>query len=258
MPTSGQKLQTYQPPLPLALPMPTPNPTYTLQHAPLFTQPRPIASDLNYALLNEKMQLAGEFGIPVMKATAAVPSLLCAFSETQCTMSIAPNTFVHFFEDDSKFARLWNDPQRFLPRIQRFSGAIAPDFSIIRNAPSALKIYNTYRNFLLGAWMQREGIEVIPNVRISGHDSVAYALAGVPHQSTLALGLHGCIADRENRARTHEELAWLCKTAQPRHIVIYGSSDPTLVAPILEQEIPITYFRPDTWNRSASRKAKAA
>ena len=42
-------------------------------------------------------------------------------------------------------------------------------------------------NQLMGARLQADGINVIPNVRLNGRESVPYALAGIPSRSTLAL-----------------------------------------------------------------------
>ena len=49
--------------------------------------------------------------------------------------------------------------------------------------------FQTYRNPLLRARMQADGISVISNIRLSGRESVPYALAGNPRHSTVAPGL---------------------------------------------------------------------
>ena len=42
------------------------------------------------------------------------------------------------------------------------------------------------------AWLQTVKVDVIANVQLSGAGSIPYALAGIPHGSTLAIGLSGC------------------------------------------------------------------
>ncbi|MEI8083290.1 MAG: DUF4417 domain-containing protein, partial [Actinomycetes bacterium] len=34
-----------------------------------------------------------------------------------------------FYEDDYRFNRLWNDPERYIRRLARFAGVVSPDFS---------------------------------------------------------------------------------------------------------------------------------
>jgi hypothetical protein len=43
---------------------------------------------------------------------------------------------------------------------------ICPDHSTYRNLPRARQLYNIYRNQLMGARLQADGITVIPNVRM--------------------------------------------------------------------------------------------
>lgn len=30
--------------------------------------------------------------------------------------------FVHFYEDDFRFERVWNDPHKYLPKLSKFEG----------------------------------------------------------------------------------------------------------------------------------------
>lgn len=203
------------------------------------------------------LTLVGPYEIPKIDPCAQVPDKLISFSEANALRKPDPQTWVHFYEDDYKFLRLWNDPERYFRRLARFAGVVGPDFSIYRNMPVAQKIAQTYRNQLLGARMQADGINVIANIRLSGRESIPYALAGAPRNSTVALGLNGCIQYRENRRHVVEEVRIICDELAPTHLVVYGSVAHRVLDYPREQGIRIHVFRSDTFTRSQTRKAAA-
>ena len=103
--------------------------------------------------------------------------------------------------------------------------------------------------------MQADGHNVIPNVRISGRNSVPYARAGVPLRSTLAIGLHGCTKSRENRPRVIEEIRIICDACMPTNLVVYGSDAYGVLKYPLALGIPVHIYTPDSFLRSSFRKA---
>jgi len=203
------------------------------------------------------LTLVGPYEIPKIDPCMRVPDSLISFSEANALRKPDLETWVHFYEDDYKFIRLWNDPERHFRRLARFAGVVSPDFSIYRNMPVAQKIAHTYRNQLLGARMQADGINVIANIRLSGRESIPYALAGAPRHSTVALGLNGCVQDRANRRHVMEEVRIVCDELAPTHLVVYGSAAYRVLDYPREQGIPVHVFPADTFARSQTRKAAA-
>lgn len=205
--------------------------------------------------LIEGLTLVGLYGIPKIEACTLVPDRLIAFSEAVGKRGPDPMAWVHGYEDDYKFERLWRSPEKYFAKLRGFAGVICPDHSTYRNMSRALKIYNVYRNQLLGASMQANGYSVIPNVRLSGRDSVPYALAGIPRRSTLAVGLHGCTKLRENRSHLVEEIRMICDFCEPVNLVVYGSAAYGVLDYPQELGIPVHVFAPDSFRRSESRGA---
>lgn len=105
--------------------------------------------------------------MPVIQPCNAIPVELVAFSDAMSPRYRKRGGFVHFFEDDSDIERFWNNPKRYLPRLSQFDGVISPDYSVCYDFPNALKVNNTYRNLASGAWLQSQGLQVIPNVGAS-------------------------------------------------------------------------------------------
>lgn len=200
------------------------------------------------------LTLVGPYEIPKINASTLVPDRVIAFSEVLST-SPDPQAWVHWYEDDCKIERFWRSPEQYFPKLRGFAGMICPDHSTYRNMPIAQRIYNIYRNQLLGARMQADGFNVIPNVRLSGRDSVPYALAGIPAQSTLALGLHGCTKSRRNRTHVIEEIQIICDSCSPANLVVYGSAAYDVLNYPLALGIPVYVYTPDSFRRSLLRAA---
>lgn len=201
------------------------------------------------------LTLVRHYEIPKIDACTLVPDRLIAFSEAVGMEKPDPTAWVHHYEDDYRTERLWRSPEEYFWKLRGFAGVICPDHSTYRNMPRALQIYNIYRNQLLGASMQTDGCNVIPNVRLSGRDSVPYALAGIPFRSTLALGLHGCTKLRENRSHVVEEIRMICDFCAPANLVVYGSAAYGVLDYPLELGIPVHVYASDSFRRSASREA---
>ena len=201
------------------------------------------------------LTVVGYYGIPQIQSSDLVPDKLISFSEAMAARQVDPEAWVHFYEDDDRFVRFWNRPEAYIEKLRRFGGVISPDHSVYRNMVPAQQIESTFKNQLLGAWMQACGLDVIANVRLSGHESVPYALAGIPRHSTLSLGLHGCTRARENRAHVIEEIGLICDHCDPSALLVYGSSAYGVLDEPRSRGISVHLFPPDTRRRSEVREA---
>ena len=83
--------------------------------------------------------------------------------------------------------RLWNNPKAYVKKLKKFRGVISPDFSLYRNMPLCMQLWNTYRNRALAVWMQDNGIEVIPNIRFNDERTYSFCFDGVEKNSTVAV-----------------------------------------------------------------------
>lgn len=201
--------------------------------------------------LLDGLTLVGPYDIPKIEACTHVPAALISFSEAMGRTKPDPLAWVHFYEDDYKFVRLWKQPNRYYDRLKLFGGIITPDFSLYRNMPAAQKIEHTYKNQLLGARMQADGFNVVANIRLSGRASIPYALAGVSQNSTLAIGLHGCVSSRENRPHVVQEIKIICDYCKPASLVVFGSVRSGILDYPLELGIPVHAYPPDSYRRSS-------
>ncbi|MFR1478348.1 MAG: DUF4417 domain-containing protein [Hydrogeniiclostridium mannosilyticum] len=128
-----------------------------------------------------------------------------------------------FYEHDSQFVRLWNNPRKYINILRKYKGVVTPDFSLYRNMPLVMQKWSTYQGKAIGVWLQNKGVEVIPNVRFADERSYSFCFDGVEKRSTVAIGTHGCIKKLTDRAYFEKGLAEMVKRLQPQTIIVYGA-----------------------------------
>ncbi|MDO4296010.1 MAG: DUF4417 domain-containing protein, partial [bacterium] len=178
--------------------------------------------DVFRAFLVNSAEYAGDLEMPCIKPEDLLPTGMIAFSKA--IRSKDYGKFVHFYEDDVNFERIWNNPMRYLPILRKFDGVIAPDFSMYRDMPLVMQEWNTYRNRAIGHWLQLNGIKVIPNVRFSDERSFQFCCDGISKGSTIAVGSHGCIKINIERKYFRCGMNYIVRKLEPKRIIVYGKA----------------------------------
>ena len=165
-----------------------------------------------------------EQGMPIIKAEAFEPVDVLAFN----LASRFPHykKTIHFFLDDYRFERVWNRIKFYVPIIKRFAGAFSPDFSLYTGYPEPLLRYNVFRNRLVGAYWQSQGIQVIPTISWADEGSYAYCFSGVEKKSAVAISTIGVVRNSEARNLFFRGYDAMMKAIEPKFIYIYGSELP--------------------------------
>ena len=83
-------------------------------------------------------------------------------------------------------------------------------------------MWAAYRNRLLAAWMQREGLTVIPSAR--AQPGCPWLLEGMPRGGTLAICGRALVKDVDERRRFVRDLQTTVEELQPDAIAYYGST----------------------------------
>lgn len=160
-------------------------------------------------------------GIPIIHGTNYIPKNLIAFNYAKTT-KIKKEFGVHFYIDDYQFERVWNKPTKYTNLLKHFDCLIGPDFSMYKNFPSPLKIFNLYKQRLLTAYWQHLGIEVIPNVCWSSLEDLEFCLEGLPKNSVLALSTNGCL-NKEVKDEFVECFDKMIEILNPLKVIIVGT-----------------------------------
>lgn len=207
--------------------------------------------DVFHAFLVKDAIFESELEIPSILPESDLPGKLTLFS--QCLKANDHDSWVCFYEDDVAFERLWNNPSRYLPVLKRFGGVITPDFSLYRDMPLVEQLHNIYRSRALGHWLQRNGVPAVANVRWGDERTFEACCAGVPKNSTIAVGSHGCIKLNREREFFADGLEYVVKELTPKCIIVYGTAPDSIFGKYKEAGITILQF--DSNCMEAHRKA---
>ena len=192
---------------------------------------------------------AGLFEFPIIKPTYEIPNRLIAFSKAISCKDY--NQWVHFYEDDHLFERIWRNPQKYLDILKKYNGVILPDFSLYRDMPFAMQIWNIYRSRAIGHWLQSNGIKVIPNIRYGDRRTYKICCDGISKNCVIAIGSHGTIKHVDDREIFVAGLDQVVKCLQPSNIVVYGSAPDSIFKKYADAGIEIVRFES---NYAASHK----
>lgn len=185
-------------------------------------------------------RFAGLFEFPIIQPCYDIPNKLIAFSKAQNARDF--NQWIHFYEDDYLFERIWANPNVSLKKLKKFNGVILPDFSVYRDMPLVMQLWNIYRSRALGFWLQLNGVKVIVNVRYGDKRTWLFCCDGVPKNCTIAVGTHGTLKNSEDRLIFIEGLRVVVKRIKPAVIVVYGSAPESIFSEYRNGGIQIVQF----------------
>ena len=217
----------------------------------MYIEKRPTLPDIFNAFLVAGATFVRPFEIPAIKISKLIPNKLISFS--RALRATDYNQWVHFFEYDYLFERLWKNPSKYLELLKRFNGVILPDFSLYRDMPLAMQIWNIYRSRAIGHWLNINGVEVIANIRFGDERTVETACSGVQSHGVIAIGTLGVMKRLEDRFVFLKGLEKVVQLLSPTDIVIYGTAPMTYFKKYLDAGIKLHVFESET---SKSRKSE--
>lgn len=158
---------------------------------------------------------------PAISPSSAVPERLTTFYPK--TAKDNGDAFCHFFIEDYRFERVWHEPERYVPVIKRYAGAIMPNFSTWHIMPLPMQYYMLYRNRALAYYWQQQGIEVIPLLQCGDPRTYDYAFEGLPIGGTYAVMNNGLMKEAEDRFYWYEFLEIALDAVKPDMLLVYGT-----------------------------------
>ena len=168
----------------------------------------------------DEAEAEGFYQMPVIKPVDHVPADLIGFNYMLTAKE--KNVGIHFYVDDYQFERVWNAPQKYLPKLAEFDCVLTPDFSLYLDMPVAMKIWNVYRSRMIGQMMQRMGITVIPTAQWAEESSFTYCFDGMPHNSTISVSTVG-IKNRDESLDVYRKgCDEMIKRLSPKRLIVYG------------------------------------
>ncbi|KKP40324.1 MAG: hypothetical protein UR30_C0005G0105 [Candidatus Peregrinibacteria bacterium GW2011_GWC2_33_13] len=163
-------------------------------------------------------QSSNDFGIPDMKKQDFEVKNLIPYRVNQDR-----NGTAHFYLDDYRFERCWNNPLQQLKSLKEYEGVLTPDFSMYLDYPKALQVWQTYRNRWLGCYWQQEGFQVIPTIGWSDKSSFEFAFLGVEKHSTVSVGTVGILKDKNTVKLFLAGFEEMLRRIEPSCVLVYGN-----------------------------------
>lgn len=184
-----------------------------------------LRTDSAYNLDICNRSMCGKGGYPELLPTDAAPSELQGFNYAKSTPDERKKgKGCHFFIDDYQFERLWANPRKYLDVLRGYDCVLTPDFSLYMDMPEPMQAWNHYRSQVLGAYWQREGLEVVPTLSWAYQESYEYCFAGIPKDSTVAVSTVGVKNDEQALKIWRCGMKKAIKELEPSCILLYGGS----------------------------------
>ena len=140
-------------------------------------------------------------------------------------------SIVHFFLDDYKFESIYNNPEKKIEALRQFKAVLTPDFSMFVEMPIALQLFSTFKNRWTGAYLQQQGIKVIPTVRWGDLTSFNFCFDGIEKGSIVAVSTIGVKKQKSHFMLGYNEMLSRIK---PSKIICYGKPFDEMKGDIIE------------------------
>jgi len=162
-----------------------------------------------------------------------VPDGMIPFS--QRNRSSTYSEFVVFYENDSSFGEILQDPASIEADLSRFPGMVTLDNSVYWDSPLTVQICNIYRSRAIGHYYQNRGHYIIPNVRWGDERTYTttvlpekVAFLGLPRNSILSIGTYGCCKTVEEIYHLRNGLVAMLDELSPEIVLVYGAMPDTI------------------------------
>ena len=177
-------------------------------------------SELNIEIVPES--LAGKYDLPRLKSGSATPpERMLPFNMAKTATDTKAG--IHFFIDDYQFERVWRAPKRYTELLKRFPCVCAPDFSLYADMPLAMKIWNVYRCLTIGAYWQKQGLNVVPTLQWAEPRTFDFCFTGIEPGGMVAVSTLGAAKGRLSRQMWTTGMKEAIRQLRPSTILLYGS-----------------------------------
>lgn len=164
----------------------------------------------------------GKYEIPQIDPETKYPGGEFVGMNYALTEKFPESKIMHCFVDDYQFIRYWNNPDKYIPMLSKFSAVCSPDFSTYTDMPLAMQIYNHYRKHWLAAYWQLNGITVYPTISWSDEKSYDWCFDGEPVGGVVAVSSVGTQKNKESKRLFLLGYEEMMKRLDPAWVIFYG------------------------------------
>ena len=171
-------------------------------------------------------ETTGKYDIPILQPVYELPDIKEWIPFNYVLSDKEPEgKAVHFFIDDYQFERLFRQPEKYIEKLRQYVAVATPDFSPYSDMPNVCQMYNHYRKHWVGAYLQAQGLTVIPTIRASRDErSFEWYLDGEPEGGIVLISAMWT-SDDESREYFYREYGTMYETLKPCKVLLYGGND---------------------------------
>lgn len=181
--------------------------------------------------LRNQFKSVGMFKLPLVKRQEISLEDVNLIGYDKVNQSNDYKSIVHFFLDDYKFESIYNNPEKKIETLKNFKAVLTPDFSMFVEMPIALQLFATFKNRWVGAYLQEQGIKVIPTVRWGDLTSFNFCFDGIEKGSIVAVSTIGVKKEKSHFLLGYNEMLSRIK---PSKIICYGKPFGEMKGDIIE------------------------
>jgi hypothetical protein len=151
------------------------------------------------------------------------------------------NYAISFYCRDQYFSSLQCNPKKYIEEVKKYQCVVGLDASPFDNMPQVVQKSQIYDNLAITYYYGRQGIPVIPNVRV-GSECTFDSLEAYPINTLIAIGSNGFTHELFNRSIFTEQVSIIIELLRPIGIVVYGPVSVSVFEAAKEKEIPIYQY----------------
>ncbi len=140
------------------------------------------------------------------------------------------HSLVTMFNYDILLDRLWSNIDKYVPVLSNYFAVATPDYSTYQDMNDNVIRYNTYRNRWVGAYLQEQGIKVIPTIGWGSKETFKYAFLGVEKGSVVIVSTIVCQKVKKDFLMGYNKMM---KIIKPSLVIVYGKLIPGMKGKIV-------------------------
>ena len=160
-----------------------------------------------------------------------------------------------FYCVDEKLIPILNNPDRYIDKLSKYQCVLGMDASPYDNMPLVVQKSQIYDNLAITYFYGKNGLKIIPNVRIGIADTLS-SLEAYPKNTLISIGTNGFTHNLVNRKIFREQVKIIIDTLSPAGILVYGPVSEYIFEEAVRSEIPIYQYDSYTMNRNKLLKKR--
>ena len=217
----------------------------------------PYVRDVFLAYLVEDARRTEPDGFPIIEAwmVSGTPPKEMIQWDRRRDVTDPESTGMCFYCSDPAFQPILGNPKAYVEKLKKYGMVVGLDPSPYDNMPLAVQKSQIYLNLATTFYFGKQGIKVIPNVRLGSPDTHC-CLDAFPKRTLIAIGTHGFTLRKENRAIFAEQIKAVVDSLDPSGICVYGPASDEMFGYARSKGIPIYQYDSYTMKENAKDKAK--